>query len=191
MATIDVSSIEGFADMTAEQKVEALLGVDIPDKVDLSGYIKKDLYDKTASELAEAKKQVKAHMTEDEATKAENEAKWAEMEEKVKQLEREKTESAYKAKYLAMPGFDESLAEETAKAMAAGDMDKVFANHQKANASWEKEIKANMVKQDPKPEGAGGNNNEVPDNVTRAMERGKAKAASISGNNDILNKYTI
>ena len=57
---IDTTTIEGFDSMTPEQKVEALLKVEVPDKVDLSGYVKKDLFDKTASELAEAKKTIKA-----------------------------------------------------------------------------------------------------------------------------------
>ena len=38
---IDTTAIEGFESMTAEQKVEALLKVEVPEKVDLSGYIQK------------------------------------------------------------------------------------------------------------------------------------------------------
>ena len=82
---IDTSTIEGFESMTAEQKVEALLKVEVPEKVDLAGYVKKDLFDKTASELAEAKKAAKAKMTEEEAAAAERDAKWAEMEAKLKE----------------------------------------------------------------------------------------------------------
>ena len=37
MATIDTSTIEGFDSMTADEKVTALLGLQIPDAVDLSG----------------------------------------------------------------------------------------------------------------------------------------------------------
>ena len=36
MATIDTSMIEGFDSMTADQKVEALLKAEVPEKVDLS-----------------------------------------------------------------------------------------------------------------------------------------------------------
>ena len=52
MPTISTESIEGFDSMTTEQKVEALLKVEVPERIDLSGYVKKDLFDKTASELA-------------------------------------------------------------------------------------------------------------------------------------------
>lgn len=55
MAKIDVSTIEGFANMTAEQKVEALANYDFPDP-DYTGYVKKDVFDKTASELASWKR---------------------------------------------------------------------------------------------------------------------------------------
>ena len=69
MPTISTESIEGFDSMTAEQKVEALLKVEVPDKVDLSGYIQKSQFDKVSSELAEAKKTLKGKLSEDEAAK--------------------------------------------------------------------------------------------------------------------------
>ena len=59
------------------------------------------------------------------------------------------------------------VAQDTAKALAEGDMQKVFSNQQKANAAYEKKLRAEMVKSDPKPEGAGGGN-EKPDT---AVER--------------------
>lgn len=163
MATIDTSAIEGFDSFTPEQKVEALLKLDIPEKADYSGWVKKELYDKTASDLSKAKKDLQGKMTEDEAANAERQAQWDELvatnkaqAERIQKLELASTEAKYKAKYLAMPGFDEKLAEETAKAMASGDMEKVFLNQQKANEAYKKQVQAEMVKGDPKPGGAGG-----------------------------------
>lgn len=189
MPTISTESIEGFDSMTAEQKVEALLKVEVPEKVDLTGYVKKDLFDKTASELAEAKKTAKAKMSEEEQAAAEREAKWAEMEAKLKELETEKTISTYKASYLAMPGFDEKLAEDTAKALAEGDMQKVFANQQKANAAYEKKLRAEMVKSDPKPEGAGGGNEKTDTAVELAKMLGKQRADALKSANEGLKHY--
>lgn len=163
MAAIDTSAIEGFDSFTPEQKVEALLKLDIPEKVDLAQYVPKSTADKYASEAADLKKQLKGKMTEDEAAKAEQQAQWDELvatnkaqAERIQKLELASTEAKYKAKYLAMPGFDENLAEETAKAMASGDMEKVFLNQQKANEAYKKQVQAEMVKGDPKPGGAGG-----------------------------------
>lgn len=186
---IDTSTIEGFEGMTAEQKVEALLKVEVPEKVDLAGYVKKDLFDKTASELAEAKKAAKAKMTEEEAAAAERDAKWAEMEAKLKELETEKTISTYKASYLAMPGFDEKLAEDTAKALAEGDMKTVFANQQKASAAHEKKLRAEMVKQDPKPDGAGGDDQKKDTAVEFARNLGKQRADALKSANEGLKNY--
>lgn len=197
MANIDTSTIEGFDSLTAEQKVEALLGLDIPERVDMSGYVRKDLYDKAASELSKAKKDLAGKMTADETAAAERQAQWDELvatnraqAERIQKLELASTEAAYKARYLAMPGFDEKLAEETAKAMAAGDMDKVFANQQKAIAEHEKRLKAELVKQDPKPGGVGGKD-DVPDNVRWARERGKQRAAQMSTEGGNMKKYKI
>ena len=74
MPNINTSSIEGFEGMTAEQKVEALLKLEIPEAVDMSKFISKELFDKKASEAANLSKQLREKQTDDEAAKAEQEA---------------------------------------------------------------------------------------------------------------------
>lgn len=150
----------------------------------------KNALSKANSESAELKKQLRSRMSEDEAAKADNDAKWAEMEEKVARLEREKTESIYKAKYLAMPGFDEKLAEETAKAMAAGNTDKVFENQQKAYATYEKQLRAELVKKDPRPDGAGGGSDDKSAGEKIAERIGKNRAEAATSANEILKHFT-
>ena len=186
---ISTDSIQGFAEMSDADKVTALLGLDMPDPVDLSGYVKKEVFDAKATEAANLSKQLKGKLTEDEAAAAEREAKWAEMEAKLKELETEKTISTYKASYLAMPGFDEKLAEDTAKALAEGDMQKVFANQQKANAAYEKKLRAEMVKSDPKPDGAGGGNEKTDTAVEFARQLGKQRADALKSANEGLKHY--
>lgn len=66
MATIDTSTIEGFDGMTADEKVTALLGLQIPDAVDMSGYVAKSVFDTKATEAATLSKQLKAKTTEAE-----------------------------------------------------------------------------------------------------------------------------
>lgn len=193
---IDTSGIEGFAEMTAEQKLEAVLGLEMPDKVDLSDYVPKAQADKSAAEAANYKKQLAAKMTDDEAAAAakaqelsDMQAKIAELEQANQKLMQAQTEAAYKAKYLALPGFDEKLAEETAKAMAAGDMDKVFANQQKANVAYEKQIKADLLKNTPKPSGeqnADGGESEV---MELAKRLGKGRAGSQQTTENVLKHY--
>lgn len=185
---IDTSTIENFDSLSAEEKVDALLKLDLPDNSAELARMKSAL-DKATSEAADYKKQLKGKLTEDEAAAAEREAKWAEMEAKLKELETEKTISTYKASYLAMPGFDEKLAEETAKALAEGDMKAVFANQQKANAAYEKKLRAEMVKQDPKPDGAGGNDQKKDTAVEFARSLGKQRADALKNANEGLKHY--
>jgi len=60
MAKIDTTKIEGYAEMTAEQKLAALESLTIPDAVDLSQYVPKATFDKKASEAADVSKQLRA-----------------------------------------------------------------------------------------------------------------------------------
>lgn len=149
MAKIDVTQIEGYAEMSAEDKLKALEGFDIPDP-DYSGYVKKDVFDKTASELAGVKKQLKDKMTDDEAAKQKEQEDREELQSKYDKLLRESEISKHKAKLLGL-GYDEKLADETAEAMADGDMEKVFANQKKHLDSVEKRVRADALKDTPKP----------------------------------------
>ena len=189
MPTISTEGIEGFESMTAEQKVEALLKVEVPERVDLSGYIQKSQFDKVSSELAEAKKTIKSKMTEDEAAKAQADADRKALEDKYTELLRKSTIAEHTARFIAMPGYDEKLARETAEALFDGNMDKVFENQQKANAAYEKKLRAEMVKQDPKPDGAGGDDQEKDTAVEFAKKLGKQRADALKSANEGLKNY--
>lgn len=189
MPTIDTSTIEGFNGMTADQKVEALLSLDVPERVDLTGYVKKDLFDKTSSELAEAKKQIKAKMSDDEAAKAQADADRKALEDKYTELLRKSTIAEHTARYIAMPGYDEKLARETAEALFDGKMDVVFANQQKANIAYEKSLRADLMKNNPRPDGSGGGGEEKTANVELAKSMGKVRAESAKTSNEVLKHY--
>ncbi len=189
---IDTANIEGFNEMTPEEKVTALLDFEVPEpeKVDMSGFVSKKVFDAKASEAASLSRKLKSKMSEEEIAKAERDAKLAEMEQKVVQLEREKTESIYKAQYLSMPGYDEALAEETAKAMADGNMKKVFENQKKAYSNHEKMLKSELMKQVPHPDGSNSHDSqEVDKGVELAKKLGKAKNSLMDQSNSILKQY--
>lgn len=190
MPGIDVSTIEGFDGMTAEEKVDALLKVDVPEKVDLSGYIAKSQFDKVSSELAEAKKTLKGKMTEDEAAKAQADADRLELESKYNELVKKSTIADHTARYMALPGFDEKLARETAEALFDGNMDKVFENQKKAGENYEKTLKANQMRNNPGPDGAGGDDGEGESEAVKfAKKIGKANADANKRSAEILNMY--
>ena len=162
---INTEKIEGYENMTPEQKLAALENYEIADP-DYTGYVRKDVFDKTASELAESKKQLREKMSADEIKAKEDAEKMEEIIKERDTLRREKTIATHKAKFLSL-GYDEKLATETAEAMANGELDKVFANQKKHLESVEKKIREDVLKDTPKPEGGNGS-----DTMTKEKLRG-------------------
>jgi len=151
MAKIDVSNIEGYAEMTAEEKLAALEGYEMPDP-DYTGYVKKDLYDKTASDLSQKKKELAERMTEDERKAQAEQDKYNEMLQKYNELLRNQQILSTKNSYLAL-GYEESLAEATAQALVDGDMETVFANQRLHQDGIESRVRAGILSETPRPRG--------------------------------------
>lgn len=149
MAKIDVTQIEGYAEMSAEEKLKALEGLDLPEP-DYSGYVSKEQFDKTASELAAKKKELTEKLSEDEKQKQLEAEEREELKKKYDELLRENTVSKNKAQLLGL-GYEEKLADETAEAMADGNLEKVFANQKKHLDAVEKRVRAEVLKDTPKP----------------------------------------
>lgn len=192
---IDTTTIEGFDAMTAEQKIDALLKVEIPELPDMSKYVLKETFDKKASETAELSKQLKARLTAEEQksladkeTQEAYEARLQESDAKIAELQKKITVSEHKNKFLAL-GYDEKLAAETAEALANGDVEKVFANQQKFNATLETRIKADLMKKTHAPDGVGGEGKHTDSAVEKARELAKAKQGGDKTYADIMSKY--
>lgn len=169
MAKIDISKIDGFDKMTQEEKITALQGFDFPDP-DYSGYVKKDLYDKAASDVAAWKKKHHELLSEEERKKQEEAEERASMEQKLADFEKKIKISEYKAK-LASQGYDEELAAATAAAMESGDMDTVFANNQKFLEGYAKKIIADKLKGTPR--GADGNTGNIGIDYSKKIEESR------------------
>ena len=126
MAKVDITKIEGYEGMTPEEKIKALEAYEIEDvQPDYSGYVKKDVFDKTASELAGVKKQLKEKMTDDEAAKQKEQEEREELQSKYEKLLHDSEVSKNKAKLLAR-GYEEKLADDTAEAMVTGDLENSY-----------------------------------------------------------------
>jgi hypothetical protein len=91
-------------------------------------------------------------MSAEELKAKEDAEKWEEMEKNYNALLKKDAISTNKAKLLAL-GYEESLADATAEAMANGELDKVFANQKKHLESVEKKIRSELLKGTPKPDG--------------------------------------
>lgn len=150
MAKIDTSTIEGYSNMTPEQKIAALEAYESAEP-DYSGYVKKDVFDKTASELAAKKKELNAKLSEDEKKRRQEQEDREKLQSAYDQLLRDSKISKFKAELLAM-GYEDKLASETAEAMVDGDNDKVFANQKKQLEVVQKAARAEALKKTPKPQ---------------------------------------
>lgn len=169
---IDVTKIEGYADMTAEEKLAALEAYEM----DTSGMVRKELLDKATSEAAGYKKQLREKLTEDEKAKEEREEQFKQMSEELEALRTEKAIETTAKRWMGL-GYDEKLATETAKAMVNGDTEKVFANHARFIAEKEKSLRAQLLKDTPNPPPGEGNKGMTKDGFRKLSLAEKAKFA--------------
>ena len=159
---IDVTKIEGYETMTPEEKVQALEGfqVEVP-TADYSGYIPKKDFDKVSSELAEWKRKHNALLSEEEQKKIAHDEELAELRREVEENRKERTLTEYKAQFISM-GYEEELAEETARASIEGDIGKVFSNHKKFLDAHDKALEQRLLAKTPRPDSTGAKNTATP-----------------------------
>ena len=155
MARIDIAQIEGYEEMSPEEKVAALEAIELPepetDEDQEKKYKKlKESFDKVSSELAAKKKEERERMTAEERAEEERKAQLEAMQTELTELRRERAIDKATAKYLEV-GFDAELAKRTAIAYVEGDHEAVFENQLQVQALREKAIRAELLKQTPNP----------------------------------------
>lgn len=175
MAKIDTSKIDGYEQMTPEQRVAALEGFEYEDNVAELEKAKNAL-SKSNSEAAEWRKKHNALLSEEEKKKQEDSEKLTQMEQELAELRKGKTVSEYKAKFIAQ-GYSETLAEDTALALADGDTTRVFANQQKFLEEYARSVKADALKKTPKPApGSGSTEIDYGKKIEEAQQNGDMAA---------------
>lgn len=156
---MDIKALLGDAykeGMTLTEIETALAAVELPtDNTEIERL--KAAVSKSNSEAAELKKQLRTKLTEDEAAKLKDAEDREKLQSDYNALLTKVTISENKAKLLAI-GYDDKLADETAEAMVNGELEKVFTNQKKHMENLEKKIRADVLKETPKPApgGAGG-----------------------------------
>ena len=143
---IKTNLIEGYDNMSAEEKLKALEEYEI----DLSGYVDKKLFDKTSSDLANYKKKYQETLSEEERNKAVRDEEIQKMQDELSALKKDKAIADSTAQFLSL-GYDGELAKSTAQAFVDGDMAKVFANQKMHQENREKKIKSDLMKDTPAP----------------------------------------
>ena len=148
---IDTTKIEGYADMSPEEKLAALEGFDMevpgPDNSEIQRL--KDAVSRANSEAADYKKQLRAKQTDDEAKAAEAAKAQEAMQKELEGLRRDKAIGEYKAKFLGL-GYDAESAETAAAALQAGEFDKVFAAQSTFIETVRKSAAAGALDKQPK-----------------------------------------
>lgn len=152
MAKIDITKIEGFDTMSAEDKLAALMGYEFedPKPADNSGEVNKlkTALSKANSEAADYKRKWQEKQTEAERAEAERAEREQKMQDELTALKREKVLSEYSKQCMAL-GYDADLAAECAEAMADGRFNDVFAIQQRFMAAKTKEIEAAALNKQP------------------------------------------
>lgn len=141
--------------MTLEEIESALEGITLPPDNSSEVEKLKNALSKSNSEAADYKRQLKEKMSADEIKAKEDAEKQEKLQKDYDELVRKVTISENKSKLLSL-GYDDTLATETAEAMANGELDKVFANQKKHLDAVEKKIRADILKDTPKPDGGNG-----------------------------------
>ena len=161
---IDVSKIENYENMTAEEKLAALESYEVeePKVIDSADEIAKlkAALNKASSDTASYKKALREKQTEQERLDAERAEKEAEREALLKSLMREKDVSVQKASFLSH-GFSDELSVSTAEAILDGDFDTFHKNLKSFLENKEKELRADILKATPKPVSGGNDNGSV------------------------------
>lgn len=147
---IDVSKIEGFEEMSAEDKIKALTDFEIeapqPDTTEITKL--KAALSKANSESAEWKRQFREKQSEQERAEAERAENEKALQEELASLRRGKVIDEYTKQCMGI-GYDAALASQCAEAMADGRFNDVFAIQQKFMEAKTKEIQAAALNQQP------------------------------------------
>ena len=150
MAKIDVTKIEGYSEMSAEDKLAALEAYEfeVPaPATDAEAKLKEALSRANAS-ASEWKQKYRATL--DDAKRAEEERaeENKKRDEELEQLRKERAVSKLEAQYLAV-GYSAELASATAKAQADGDTATVLANQMKFIEETKKNLEAAALGKQP------------------------------------------
>lgn len=152
MARIDTSKIEGFAEMSAEEKIKTLTEYEfeVP-KADNSSEVEKlkAAISKANADAADWKRQFREKQTEAERAEAERAESEKAIRDELEQLRREKELSGLIAQYLAT-GYDQDLARRAAEAMVEGRASDVISIQKEFLGAKQKELEAAALNKQPK-----------------------------------------
>ena len=149
--------IEGYAEMTAEQKLAALEGLEKPEAPSVDKEIEryKQAASKANSEAADYKRKLAEKMTEDERREAERAEELEKLREEVAESRRRETVAQHKAQYSAL-GFADDLATIAAEATANNKPDEMFNAFKTFLGAHDKDYKDQLLRSGSEPPAGSG-----------------------------------
>lgn len=161
---IDVSSIEGFESMSAEDKVKALMGYEFEDNSETLKATQdaldkqKKATDKASSEAADFKKKLRDKMTADEQAEADRQAEIEKLKNENAEFKKQSQLAQFKTQALSM-GYSEELATKRANAMLESNFVEMANIDKQFLELHDKEVQAKAVENTNQPPagGKGGN----------------------------------
>lgn len=147
---IDTSKITGFDEMSAEDKLNALMEFEFETPASNNDEVTKlkTALSKANSDAADWKRQFREKQTEAERAEAERAEREKAVEEELRALRRDKAVSGYVAQCLSL-GYDKDLALRAAEAMADNDAATVLSCQQDFLEAKKKEYEAAALNKQP------------------------------------------
>ena len=147
MAKINLENISGYADMTAEEKLQALENYEFDDGSVEYSKLKK-AFDTAASDAASWKRKYQSTLDEQTRAAAEKEEHERQIQEELEGLRKDKMLQGYKEQFLNA-GYGIELAQESAQAMVDGDNARLFQNLQTFITEKSKSIEEAALNRQP------------------------------------------
>jgi len=148
---LDTTKITGFDEMSAEDKVKALLDFEIetPEPKESEDVAKlKNALSNANTDAAEWKRKYRSTLDEKERAEAERAEREKAVEEELRGLRRDKTVSGYLANCLSL-GYDKDLAQRAAEAMADNDAAAIMECQREFLEAKTKELEAAALNKQP------------------------------------------
>ena len=148
---LDTTKITGFDEMSAEDKVKALLDFEIetPEPKENEDVVKlKNALSNANADAADWKRKYRSTLDEKERAEAERAEREKAVEEELRGLRRDKTVSGYLANCLSL-GYDKELAQRAAEAMADNDAAAIMECQREFLETKTKELEAAALNKQP------------------------------------------
>lgn len=151
MARIDTTKIEGFAEMSAEDKLKALTEYEfeVPEQDNSEVTRLKAALSKANGEAADWKRQFREKQTEAERAASEREENEKAIRNELETLRKEKETAGLIAQFMAT-GYDRDLAQRAAEAMVDGRTSDVISIQTEFLTNKQKELEAAALNMQPK-----------------------------------------